>query len=54
MGKPMKASVLAALIYRASVAKRPKLIYQKHRNPGLVMLNWLPKRLQCAVIKWLL
>ena len=54
MGKPMKASVLAALIYRASVAKRPKLIYQKHRNPGLVMLNWLPKRLQCAIIKWLL
>ena len=54
MGKPMKASALAVLIYRASVAQRPKLIYQKHRNPGLVMLNWLPKRAQCAIIKWLL
>lgn len=54
MGKPMKASALAMLIYRAAVAKRPKLIYQKHRNPGLVMLSWLPKRTQCALIKWLL
>lgn len=54
MGKPMKTTALAVLIYRASVAKRPKLIYQKHRNPGLVILSWLPKRLQCALIKWLL
>lgn len=54
MGKPMKADALAALIYRATVTKRPKLIYQKHRNPGLVMLSWLPKRMQCALIKWLL
>lgn len=54
MGKPMKAGALAALIYRASVTKRPKLIYQKHRNPGLVMLSWLPKRAQCALIKGLL
>lgn len=54
MGKPMKATALASLIYRATVVKRPKLIYQKHRNPGLVMLNWLPKRTQCALIKWLL
>ena len=54
MGKPMKVAALAALIYRSSVAKRPKLIYQKHRNPGLVMLSWLPKRTQCALIKWLL
>ena len=54
MGKPMKAAALAALIYRVSVTKRPKLIYQKHRNPGLVMLSWFPKRIQCALIKWLL
>ena len=54
MGKPMQATALAALIYRASVAKRPKLTYQKHRNPGLVMLSCLPKRTQCALIKWLL
>lgn len=54
MGKPMKVEGLATLIYRATVAKRPRLIYQKHRNPGLVMLHWLPKRTQCAIIKWLL
>ncbi len=54
MGKPMKAAALAALIYRATVVKRPKLIYQKHRNPGLVMLSLMPKRTQCALIKWLL
>lgn len=54
MGKPMKTDALAALIYRSSVAKQPKLIYQKHRNPGLVMLSWLPKRVQCVLIKWLL
>ena len=54
MGKSMKAEALASLIYRATVAKRPKLIYHRHRNPGLVMLNWLPKRTQCALIKWLL
>ena len=54
MGKPMKAEALAALIYRATMVKQPKLIYQKHRNPGLVVLSWLPKRIQCYLIKWIL
>ncbi len=54
MGKPIAAEKLAALIYRASTAKHSRLIYHKHRNAGLVLLNLLPKRLQCAVIKWLL
>lgn len=54
MGKPIKAEVLAALIYKATTAKRPKLIYRKHQNIGLVLLNALPKRTQCAVIKLLL
>ena len=54
MGKPMKPERLAALIYKATTAKHPKLIYKKHRNPGLVLLNLLPKRVQCGVIKFLL
>ena len=54
MGKPIKAEALAALIYKATTAKHPKLIYSKHQNLGLVLLNILPKRTQCAVIKFLL
>ena len=54
MGMPMKADALAALIYKATTAKRPQLIYKKHHNIGLVLLNILPKRAQCAVIKFLL
>lgn len=54
MGKPIKAQVLAALIYKATTKKYPKLIYKKHQNLGLVLLNILPKRLQCGVIKLLL
>lgn len=54
MGKPIAPEKLAALIYKATMAKAPKLIYQKNRHVGLVLLNVLPKRLQCAVIKFLL
>lgn len=54
MGRPIKPRALAALIYGATTAKRPRLIYSKHQNPGLVLLNVLPKRGQCAVIKLLL
>ena len=54
MGKPIKPEVLAAIIYKAATAKHPRLIYKKHHNPGLVLLNILPKRCQCAIIKLLL
>lgn len=54
MGSPIKPEALATLIYKAATAKHPKLIYKKHRNLGLILLNILPKRLQCAVIKLLL
>lgn len=54
MGKPIPPRKLAALICKAATAKHPRIIYQKHRNPGLVLLNLLPKRWQCAVIKLLL
>lgn len=54
MGTPIAPEALAALIYKAATAKRPKLIYKKHQNPGLVLLSLLPKSWQCAIIKWLL
>ena len=54
MGKPISPETLAALIYKAATARHPRLSYRKNANPGLVLLSWLPKRWQCAVIKWLL
>ncbi len=54
MGMPIAPEAVAKLLYKASVAKRPAIRYRKHRNLGLVLLNTLPKRCQCAVIKLLL
>lgn len=54
MGKPMKAEKMAKFIYKVSIKNRPKLIYKKHQNIGLVLLSILPKRLQCFIIKILL
>ena len=54
MGKPIEPIKLAKLIYKASTTAHPKLIYKKHQNIGLVLLNILPKRLQCKIIKVLL
>ena len=54
MGTPIKAEKLADLIYRASTCRRPRAVYSKHRNAGLVLLSLLPLRLQCLVIRLLL
>lgn len=54
MGKPIAPAKLAALIYKAATVKCPKLIYQKNRHIGLWLLNLLPKRSQCAIIRFLL
>lgn len=54
MGKPIKPEILATIIYKAVTVKHPRLIYKKHHNPGLVLLNLLPKSWQCAIIKLLL
>lgn len=54
MGTPIKPEALATILYKATTAKHPKLIYRKHQNPGLVLLNILPKGWQCAIIKLLL
>ena len=53
-GTPMSPAALASLIYKATVKKRPRLAYSKNRNPGLVLLSLLPKRLQCLIVKFLL
>lgn len=54
MGKPMPADELARLICKATVTKSPRLIYNKHRNPGLILLGILPKSMQLGIIKLLL
>lgn len=54
MGKPLPPVCLAKLIYKVTLKKHPKYIYHKHRSVGLVLLNMLPKRLQCFIIKLLL
>lgn len=54
MGKPISPDSLGRLIYKAATRRRPKLTYKKHQNPGLVLLNVLPKRWQCGIIKFLL
>lgn len=53
-GTPMKPEKLAKFIYKVSLKKNPKYTYKKHQNIGLVLLNILPKRLQCCIIKLLL
>ena len=53
-GTPMKPERLAALIYKAATVKHPRIAYSKNRNAGLVMLSILPRRVQCAIIKFLL
>lgn len=53
-GTPMPPERFAKTLYRATTSKHPRLAYSKHRNIGLVLLNVLPKRLQCFIIKFLL
>ena len=54
MGKPISPARLAKVIERAIVAKHPRLAYNKHRSAGLLLLNMLPKRMQCGIIRLLL
>lgn len=54
IGKPKDPNKLARLIYKVSLKKNPKYIYNKNRNVGLWILDKLPKRFQCFIIKLLL
>lgn len=54
IGKPLPSDKLAKKIYKVSLKKNPKYIYKVHRSLGLILLNILPKRMQCFIIKSLL
>jgi short-subunit dehydrogenase len=45
---------VALVIRKALTARRPKLTYKVNRNPLLLLLNALPKRLQLFVIRKIL
>ncbi|MBR3505263.1 MAG: SDR family oxidoreductase [Clostridia bacterium] len=45
---------IAAAVARALSAKRPRLVYSVNRNPGLLLMNALPDRLQGFIIRQLL
>lgn len=53
MGVPVEPAVIGRLLLRVTEKKHPRLSYAKHRHTGLVLLSALPKRVQCAVVKWL-
>lgn len=54
MGKPSKAEKIAKIYYKSITKKHPKIIYRKHPNILLRLLNILPKKTQCSIIKLLL
>lgn len=54
MGKPSHPEKIAPTYYKALRSKRPKSVYKKHANPLLKLLNLLPKKIQCAIVKTLL
>ena len=42
---------LAKKVTRALKARRPRLVYKINRNPLLLMMNTLPKRMQLWIIR---
>ena len=54
MGTPSNPDKIAKIYYKAITKKRPKIIYKKHINPLLKLMNILPKRMQCFIVKSLL
>lgn len=54
MGTPIEPEKLAKLYVKAINKKHPKYIYKKHLSFGLLLLNMLPIRMQCWIIKLLL
>ena len=49
--KKVSPNKIANLIYKASIKKRPKYVYNINRNKGLLILNMLPKSWQHKIIK---
>lgn len=54
MGTPKDVIKISKVYYKALNTKNPKLIYKKNTNKLLKLLDILPKRLQCFIIKILL
>ena len=54
MGTPSNPTKIAPVYYKALTKKRPKTIYKKHTNKLLKLLNILPKKMQCYIVKTLL
>ena len=54
MGTPQNPDKIAPVYYKALTSKRPKTVYKKHTNPLLKLLNILPKKLQCFIVKTIL
>ncbi len=54
MGTPSNPKKIAKLYYKAITSKGNKIIYKKHTNILLKLMNILPKRLQCFIVKRLL
>ena len=54
IGKPYQPEKLAKKIYKVCLKRRCRYTYKTHRSAGLVLLNMLPKRMQCFIIKRLL
>ena len=52
--KSVKAEKIGKKTARILSAKRPKLVYKVNRNPLLLLLNILPKRLATFIIKLIL
>ena len=52
--KSVSADKIGALAYRALGARCPRLLYNVNRNPLLILLSILPKRMQLLVIKMIL
>ena len=52
--KKISPKKIANLIYKVNLKKKAKYVYKINRNPGLILLNALPKRLQNWIIKKIL
>ena len=52
--KSVPPEKVAKKAIKAVKAKKPKYVYKINRNPLLLLLNALPKRLQNAIIAWIL
>ena len=51
IGKIAKPCDIASVVLKAGVSKRPKPVYQMNHNPLVLVLSYLPRRIQHYIIK---